>query len=92
MSKYKLSIEAEQDMKAIYKYGLEKFGVKQADKYYYELHARFERAAESPLLYPSVEHIAEGLRRSVCGVSSIYYRVNDESIEIMAIIGQQDFS
>jgi toxin ParE1/3/4 len=26
----------------------------------------------------------------VCGVDSIYYRVEDDTVEIMAILGQQD--
>ncbi len=49
----------------------------------------FEQLAEQPLLYP-VSDIREGYRRSVCGVDSVYYRIEGETVEIMAIIGQQD--
>jgi toxin ParE1/3/4 len=41
-------------------------------------------------LYPAVDDISEGYRRSVCGVDSIYYRIEGETVEIMAIIGRQD--
>jgi toxin ParE1/3/4 len=37
-----------------------------------------------------VDDIRAGYRRSVCGIDSIYYRVQGDSVEIMAIIGQQD--
>jgi toxin ParE1/3/4 len=52
---------------------------------------RFEEIAERPNSYPAVDHIRKGYRRSVCGVDSIYYRVDDNGIvEIMAILGSQD--
>lgn len=51
---------------------------------------RFERIAQAPRLYPSVEYIQEGYRRSVCGVDSIYYRVNGSVVEIMRVLGRQD--
>jgi toxin ParE1/3/4 len=41
-------------------------------------------------LYPAADEIREGYRRSVCGVDTIYYRVVDDAVEIMAIIGRQD--
>jgi len=41
-------------------------------------------------LYPTVDDIREGYRRSVCGTDSIYYRIEVQTIEIMAVIGQQD--
>jgi len=46
--------------------------------------------AERPLSYPAVDDIRVGYRRSVCGADSIYYRIEGEAVEIMAIIGQQD--
>lgn len=92
MGKFRLSVEAENDIKAIHRYGVEKFGVRQADRYFHALFDRFQRAADTPFLYPSVDHIRPGLRRTVVGASSIYYRLgNDGGIEIMAVIGRQEF-
>ncbi len=34
--------------------------------------------------------IRENYRRSVCGVDSIYYRIDESEVEIMAIIGRQE--
>lgn len=52
--------------------------------------AHFEKLAVQPFLYPAVENIRERYRRSVCGTDSVYYRVEDDTIEIMAIIGRQE--
>jgi toxin ParE1/3/4 len=41
-------------------------------------------------LFQAVDHIHKGYRRSVCGVDSIFYRVIDDTVEIIAILGQQD--
>ena len=46
--------------------------------------------AEQPQLHQAVDDIREGYRRSVCGVDSIYYRIVDDTVEIMCILGQQD--
>ena len=46
--------------------------------------------AKTPLLYPSVDHIRKGYRRSVCGVHSIYYRIQEEHIEIMRVLGREN--
>ena len=91
MGTYKLSENAKLDLKSIYLQGLRMYGETQADKYFDDFFARFEQLAEQPLLYPVVDEIRPGYRRSVCGVDSIYYRISEgNSVEIMAIIGQQD--
>ena len=71
-------------------YGFEKWGEAAADKYYNALFDHFEQIAEQPYLYPSVDFIRKGYRRSVCGVVSIYYRIEKDTVEIMALLGSQD--
>ena len=71
-------------------YGARKFGATQADKYYSTFFSQFELIANDPFLFPSVDYVRKGYRRCVSGVDSIYYRVFDEGVEIMAIIGRQD--
>ncbi len=44
------------------------------------------------MLYPAVDHIRVGYRRSVCGAHSIYYRIEGEGVEIIRIIGRQDLN
>ena len=36
-----------------------------------------------------VQHIRKGYRRSVCGVHSIYYRIEEEEVIIVRILGRQ---
>lgn len=90
MGKYKLSNVAKDDLIRIHQYGVKKFGVKQADKYFNSFFDHFEMIAERPLSFEAVDFIKPGYRRCVCGVDSIYFKNNDDSVEIMAIIGRQD--
>jgi len=90
MGTYRLTEDAKADLIRIYQRGLLEFGEAQADDYYNAFFDRFEFLAEQPLSYPAVDTIRIGYRRSLCGADSIYYRVQGEVVEIMAIIGQQD--
>jgi len=90
MASYKLSENAEYDLIRIHQYGVLRFGVAQADRYYSALFEHFEQIAQQPYLYQAVDYIAEGYRRSICGTDSIFYRIVDGTIEIMNIFGRQD--
>ena len=90
MAKYRLSNEAKNDLIQIHHYGVEKFGMTQADKYFKSFFIHFDSIAERPFSFESVDYIKPGYRRCVCGVDSIYFRVNQNIVEIVAIVGQQD--
>ena len=90
MTTYKLSPDAEADLYRIWLRGVREYGEAQADNYYNDFIARFEQIAEQPYLYQAVDYIREGYRRSVCGVDSIYYRVEGDTVEIMNILGRQN--
>lgn len=93
MYKYVLTIEAEEDIVRIYEYGFGLFGITQADKYYQMLFDCFDKIASNPFLFPSAEHLKKGYRYCVCGVDTIYYKiVTSNKIEIITIIGRQDFN
>lgn len=87
---YKLSKAAEGDLFNIALYGNANFGIVASDAYRDKLTNRFELIAEQPYLFPGVDHILQGYRRSVCGVHSIYYRVSDDGIEIIRILRSQN--
>ncbi|MEM6517148.1 MAG: type II toxin-antitoxin system RelE/ParE family toxin [Bacteroidota bacterium] len=91
MTKYKLSPEGKDDLVRIYTYGISKFGQAQADHYLSELLHSFERIVKNPNQYPLVNHIVPGYRRCVYKSDSIYFKVNANIVQIMAIVGQQDF-
>ena len=77
-------------MRRIDRRGVREYAEAQADQYYDAFFDRFEELAEQPYLYQAVDDIREGYRRSVCGADSIYYRVDGDTVEVMAILGQQD--
>ncbi len=90
MTNYKLSNVAKDDLIRIHRYGVEKFGIIQADKYFDSFFEYFDMIAESPFSFKSVDYIKPGYRRCVCGSDSIYFKLNNNMVEIMAIIGRQD--
>lgn len=90
MAKYRLSNEAKEDLIRIHQYGVERFGMVQADKYFESIFEYFDIIAERPFSFESVDFIKKAYRRCVCGVDSIFYKVNDGLVEIMAIVGRQD--
>lgn len=81
---------AKEDLIRIHHYGVEHFGVTQADKYFESFFECFEIIAQRPFSFESVDYIKIGYRRCVCGTDSIYFKLNNGIVEIMAIIGSQD--
>jgi len=92
MAKYRLSNSAKEDLIRIHHYGVKKFGMTQADNYFDLFFKYFDIIAQRPFSFESVDFIKNGYRRCVCGSDSIYYRINDDTVEIMAITGRQDLS
>ena len=90
MAEYRLSNAAKEDLIRIHHFGVEKFGMIQADKYFDTFFDYFEIIAQSPFSFESVDYIKKGYRRCPCGSDTIYYRINDNMAEIMAIVGMQD--
>ena len=90
MASYRLSDRALADLDRLYERGILTFGLRLADEYYDGLIARMQEIADRPKLYPAVDEIREGYRRSVCGVHSIYYRIEGQDVEIMRVLGRQD--
>ena len=92
MTQYRLSNAAKEDLIRIHQYGIKKFGLTQADKYFYSFFDCFDNISQRPFTFESVDHIKLGYRRCVCGSDSIYFKVNTDFIDIMAIVGKQDLN
>jgi toxin ParE1/3/4 len=71
--------------------GLVNLGWNKANKYYEMFFECFSKIASNPILFPNANHYKEGYRYCVCGVDTIFYKINADEIEIMAIIGRQNF-
>jgi len=80
MAIYRISEDAKADLRQIYRRGIREYGEALVDQYYDAFFDRFEELAEQPYLYQAVDEIREGYRRSVCGVDSIYYRVEGNTV------------
>jgi toxin ParE1/3/4 len=91
MFSYKLNIQAEKDLTRIFEYGLERFGLLQANKYYEMLFDCFSKISLNPFLFPEASRYRFGYRYCVCGVDTIFYKISADEIEIMAIIGKQNY-
>ncbi len=92
MASYRLSDSALADLGRLYEHGILTVGLRLADEYYDGPIARMQSIADQPALYPAVDYIREGYRRSLYGVHSIYYRSGREGVEIMRILGREDLA
>jgi len=90
MGRYILSNVAKEDLIRIHHYGVKTFGVAQADKYFESFFNYFDIIAQRPFSFESIDYIKTGYRRCVCGSDCIYFKVNNDIVEIMAIVGRQD--
>lgn len=92
MADYKLriSIFAEQDLIDMYLSGTQRWGKQQAVLYYNLLCEHLESLCENPFLYPSVDDIRKGYRRSVFRRHAVYYKLGEDTIDIMGVLGRQD--
>ena len=60
MAKYKLSNLAKEDLIRIHQYGIIRFGMKQADRYFDNFFKCFDQIAQNPFAFESVDYIKEG--------------------------------
>jgi len=90
MDGFSLSRRADRDVARLYRYGIGTFGLAQADRYFDGLWEHFRQIAATPELYPAVEHIRPGYRRSVYGVHAVYYRVLEGGVRIERVLGRED--
>ena len=90
MPDYRLTAEARADLRAIARYGIDRFGALQANHYAENLEAAFARISANPLSYQSVNDLRPGYRRAVYQSHAIYFRTDADGVLIVRILGQQD--
>lgn len=86
-----LTREAKEDLWRIYEFGVYQFGEAQADKYFNLMNDCFDKIASNPFMFPETIKNNKKYRFCVCGVDTIYYKINPDEIEIISIIGRQNF-
>ena len=65
MFSYKLNIQAEEDLARIFEYGMGRFGLLQANKYYDMLFDCFSKIGSNPYLFPEAIRFRQGYRYCV---------------------------
>jgi toxin ParE1/3/4 len=83
---YRLSQRADSDLLQIFIYGLEQFGLGQAEKYQSEFQDVFSLLAENPLLGRAADQIGKGVRRHERGSHIILYDVKTYGVFILALV------
>lgn len=90
MGAYRLTAKADEDLRNLYRYGIESFGMTRADSYFDSFVARLDEIADTPMLFQKSEY-RNGYRRSVHAPHTIYYRIiNPDLVEIVRILRGQD--
>ena len=91
MTQIQITNDAEQDLIDIYGYGVEHFGLAQAERYLESLHAKISLAAQHPSFGMDYGFVREGLRRLESQSHAIYFRPSAEGVRILRILsGRMD--
>jgi toxin ParE1/3/4 len=88
MTLFRASSYAEQDLRSIFRYTIESWGVAQAAAYLQLISLARDRIVSNPCLpgSKSREDLAEGCRTYRCGKHVIFYRLRDNAVEIARIL------
>ncbi len=86
MNSYRLTERADRDVFDIFLYGLQHFGLAQAEQYRTSLIGCFNPLAENPRLGRAAEAIAPGVRRHEHGSHVILYEPESEGVMILALV------
>lgn len=89
MKQYRLSKRAENDLLNIFIYGIERFGLIQAEKYNSELDNCFGLISQNPQMGRSTNKIIKSLRRHEHKSHVIFYEEHNFGILILTIIHEK---
>jgi toxin ParE1/3/4 len=89
---FKLSPNADQDIRDIYEFGLAAFGRMKAESYFDDLYDAFEYIAAHPLACRERSEIAPLIRIYVFHSHLVVYRIEDRGIVVLRILhGHSDW-
>ncbi len=89
MGSYKLSGKAEIDLAELYEFGIYKFGLPQAQKYFYGMHEAFEILAENIDLGRDASEFITDLKRFSYKAHTIFYLHTASEIFILRVLSQR---
>jgi len=88
MDAYKLSKECEIDISEIYEYGIEKFGLNQAQEYLIGLHDVFQTLTENSGIGRDASEFYPSLKRFVYKSHLIFYLHSESGVFIVRTLSQ----
>ncbi|MGL1887024.1 MAG: type II toxin-antitoxin system RelE/ParE family toxin [Reichenbachiella sp.] len=88
MGDYRLSNECELDIFEIYEYGIEKFGLIQAQEYLIGLHDLFRTLAENTNIGRNDSEFPPSLKRFVYRAQKIFYLQTESGVFIVRTLNQ----
>ena len=89
MGVYKLSSKAEIDLAAMYEFGIYKFGLSQAQQYFFGIHEAFEVLAKNIELGRDASEFIADLKRFSYKVHTIFYLQTASGIFIIRVLSQR---
>jgi toxin ParE1/3/4 len=93
MAEYRLSGAADADIESLYLYGLETFGMRQAEAYLARLRYVLDMLAAFPRMGRSLENLRGGFFRFPCESHVIFYTIEADHITIQRVLyGRADFA
>ncbi len=88
MGVYKVSGKAEIDLAKMYEYGIERFGLKQAQAYLLGMHTLFQILADNTSLGRDASEFVLSLKRFSYKSHTIFYLATDIDILIVRVLHQ----
>ena len=82
---YRIRSLAQSDLESIWLYTLEQWGVEQANFYLKSIINRFDWLVDNPLLGKQRDDIKEGYYCFPEGMHVIFYKINDDHIDIIGV-------
>ena len=89
MKDIRLSRRAETDLRKIRTYTVSQFGIEQADRYLSNIQEAFNILLTHPKAGKPADDVRKGYRMLGIGSHVIYYALNDDYIDIAAILHQR---
>lgn len=91
MTKIDFTRDAERDLINIFLYGVEHFGLVQAERYLETINAKIEMAAEHPDFGADYGFVIGGVRRYEAVSHAVYYRSTRSGILVLRVLhGRMD--
>ena len=89
MGVYRLSKKAEIDLAAMYEFGIYKFGLSRAQKYFYAMHNTFEVLSQNMNLGRDASEFIEDLKRFSYKAHTIFYLKTANGIFILRVLSHR---